>query len=144
MEFSEEKLLPRRPYLFRAFYDWILDNELTPLIVVDATKPAVVVPLEYIQDGKIILNIAPHSVGQYAMDNEGIAFNARFNGALRQISVPMAAIEAIYARENSEGIGFAPEPHYENPVTAEPVVPAQSSETKENKKTSGPAFRVVK
>ncbi|WP_392566889.1 ClpXP protease specificity-enhancing factor [Utexia brackfieldae] len=146
MEFSEEKLLPRRPYLFRAFYDWILDNELTPLVVVDATKEGVDVPAEYIADDKIVLNIAPHSVGQYLMNNDGITFSARFNGVLRQINVPMAAIEAIYARENSAGLGFAPEPQYETQSNTPSAASAESlpAEKKKTEKTAGPTFRVVK
>lgn len=104
----------RRPYLFRAMYDWILDNELTPYIVVDTTVYGVLVPTEYIQGNQIVLNIAPQSVGQYAVNNEQLEFNARFGGNPHHIVVPMAAIEAIYARENGAGLGFEAEPQYEN------------------------------
>lgn len=105
-------MTPRRPYIFRAFYDWILDNELTPYIVVDTSVYGVLVPQEFIKDNQIVLNIAPQSVGQYLVNNEQIEFNARFSGVPQHIVVPMAAIEAIYARENGVGMGFEDEPYY--------------------------------
>lgn len=108
------EMTPRRPYLFRAIYDWILDNELTPYMIVNTTIYGVLVPSEYIQNDQIVLNIAPQSVGQYSISNEQIEFNARFGGNPHHIVVPMAAIEAIYARENGVGLGFEPEPQYEN------------------------------
>jgi len=135
MELSEDKLLPRRPYLFRAFYDWITDNQLTPLVVVDATVAGVQVPRDYIKNDKIVLNIAMHSVSDYYITNDNIEFNARFNGNVEHIYVPMAAIEAIYARENGSGLGFSPEPEYENNDKIESV---------QTKLASKPAFHVVK
>ncbi|OTQ62058.1 ClpXP protease specificity-enhancing factor [Gilliamella apis] len=107
-----DNMTPRRPYIFRAFYDWILDNELTPYIVVDTSVYGVLVPQEFIKDNQIVLNIAPQSVGQYLVNNEQIEFNARFSGVPQHIVVPMAAIEAIYARENGVGMGFEDEPYY--------------------------------
>ncbi|KES16592.1 ClpXP protease specificity-enhancing factor [Gilliamella sp. M0320] len=107
-----DNMTPRRPYIFRAFYDWILDNELTPYIVVDTSVYGVLVPQEFIKDNQIVLNIAPQSVGQYLVNNEQIEFNARFSGIPQHIVVPMAAIEAIYARENGVGMGFEDEPYY--------------------------------
>ena len=107
-----DNMTPRRPYIFRAFYDWILDNELTPYIVVDTSVYGVLVPQEFIKDNQIVLNIAPQSIGQYLANNEQIEFNARFSGVPQHIVVPMAAIEAIYARENGVGMGFEDEPHY--------------------------------
>ena len=107
-----DNMTPRRPYIFRAFYDWILDNELTPYIVVDTSVYGVLVPQEFIKDNQIVLNIAPQSVGQYFANNEQIEFNARFSGVPQHIVVPMAAVEAIYARENGVGMGFEDEPHY--------------------------------
>ena len=105
-------MTPRRPYIFRAFYDWILDNELTPYIVVNTSINGVLVPQEFVKDSQIVLNIAPQSVGQYLATNDQIEFNARFSGVPQHIVVPMAAIEAIYARENGVGMGFEDEPYY--------------------------------
>lgn len=133
------QLLPRRPYLFKAFYDWILDNELTPYIVVNANKSGVQVPEDYVQDGQIVLNIAPQSVGQYSVSQEAIEFNARFGGSPRHIYVPMAAIEALYARENGVGIGFEPEPQYEQ----SPAQNGNIDEPSRSKPANNP-FHVVK
>lgn len=132
-----EQMTPRRPYLFRAFYDWILDNDLTPYIVVNTSVYGVLVPQEFIQNNQIVLNIAPQSVGQYLATNEQIEFNARFSGVPQYIVVPMAAIEAIYARENGVGMGFEDEPQYS--IQSEPL----SSQPKQSKSKPNP-FRVVK
>ncbi|ARU92500.1 ClpXP protease specificity-enhancing factor [Tatumella citrea] len=111
MEMSE--MTARRPYLLRAFYDWLLDNDLTPHLVVDINLPGVMVPLEYARDGQIVLNIAPRAVGNLELTNEEVHFNARFGGVPRQVVVPMVAVMAIYARENGAGTMFEPEPAYE-------------------------------
>lgn len=91
------QLTPRRPYLLRAFYDWLLDNQLTPHLVVDVTLPGVLVPMEYARDGQIVLNIAPRAVGNLELANDEVRFNARFGGVPRNVSVPLAAVLAIYA-----------------------------------------------
>ncbi|CAK9883678.1 MAG: Stringent starvation protein B [Candidatus Erwinia impunctatus] len=106
-------LTARRPYLLRAFYDWLLDNNLTPHLVVDVHFPGVMVPLEYARDGQIVLNIAPRAVGNLALGNDDVTFNARFGGIPRQVTVPMPAVLAIYARENGAGTLFEPEEAYE-------------------------------
>lgn len=111
MEMSQ--LTARRPYLLRAFYDWLLDNQLTPHLVVDINLPGVMVPLEYARDGQIVLNIAPRAVGNLELGNDEVTFNARFGGVPRQVTVPLAAVMAIYARENGAGTMFEPEPVYE-------------------------------
>ena len=82
------QLTPRRPYLLRAFYEWLLDNQLTPHLVVDVTLPGVQVPMEYARDGQIVLNIAPRAVGNLELANDEVRFNARFGGIPRQVSVP--------------------------------------------------------
>lgn len=97
------QLTPRRPYLLRAFYEWLLDNQLTPHLVVDVMLPGVHVPMEYARDGQIVLNIAPRAVGNLELSNDEVRFNARFGGVPRQVSVPLAAVLAIYARENGAG-----------------------------------------
>lgn len=111
MEMSQ--LSPRRPYLLRAFYEWLLDNQLTPHLVVDVTLPGVCVPMEYARDGQIVLNIAPRAVGNLELANDEVRFNARFGGVPRNVSVPLSAILAIYARENGAGTMFEPEPAYD-------------------------------
>lgn len=132
------QMTARRPYLFRAFYDWIVDNELTPYIVVDASVFGVLVPQEFVKDNQIVLNIAPHSVAQYMATNEKIEFNARFSGVSQHIVVPMSAVEAIYARENDAGIVFEDEPEYKQQRETN----IQQSDNVEKKSTN--PFRVVK
>ncbi|KQN64352.1 ClpXP protease specificity-enhancing factor [Erwinia sp. Leaf53] len=112
MEMSQ--LTARRPYLLRAFYEWLLENQLTPHLVVDINLPGVRVPLEYARDGQIVLNIAPGAVGNLELGNEDVTFNARFGGVPRHVSVPLAAVLAIYARENGAGTMFEPEPAYDD------------------------------
>ena len=88
------QLTPRRAYLLRAFYEWLLDNQLTPHLVVDVTLPGVQVPMEYARDGQIVLNIAPRAVGNLELANDEVRFNARFGGIPRQVSVPVKMVQA--------------------------------------------------
>ncbi|SMY36766.1 Stringent starvation protein B [Photobacterium malacitanum] len=106
-------MTPRRPYLLRAFYDWLVDNDLTPHLVVDAMLPGVKVPMEFVSDGQIILNIAPMAVGNLELSNEAVSFSARFSGRPHSVIVPMYAVLAIYARENGAGTMFEPEAAYD-------------------------------
>ncbi|MEL0639865.1 ClpXP protease specificity-enhancing factor [Pseudoalteromonas aliena] len=99
-------MTPNRPYLLRAFFDWIVDNECTPHLVVDADYPAVQVPTQFVQDGQIVLNISPSAVTQFSLDLTQLSFNARFGGQPMQVYVPLGAVLAIYARENGEGTVF--------------------------------------
>ncbi len=131
-------MTPRRPYLVRAFYEWLVDNELTPHLVVEATLPGVRVPVEFVQDGQIILNVAPRAVGNLEISNDAIMFNARFSGRPHSVIVPMYAVQAIYARENGAGTMFEPEDAYtvemeagikEEPVSSLSSVDSPSDET---------------
>ncbi|PMG03383.1 ClpXP protease specificity-enhancing factor [Vibrio breoganii] len=112
-------MTPRRPYLLRAFYDWLAENELTPHLVVDATMPGVRVPEEYVQDGQIILNVAPRAVGNLEIGNEALTFHARFGGRPHSVIVPIYAVQAIYARENGAGTMFEPEEAYDDNLEME-------------------------
>ncbi|MDX7988573.1 ClpXP protease specificity-enhancing factor [Xenorhabdus sp. 12] len=113
------QMSPRRPYLLRAHYEWLLDNDMTPHIVVDVGFYGVNVPLEYAQNGQIILNISPRAVGNLELANDEVRFNARFGGVARQVNVPMEAVIAVYARENGAGMMFEPEPAYESDIESE-------------------------
>ncbi|MCG2932306.1 ClpXP protease specificity-enhancing factor SspB, partial [Escherichia coli] len=77
-----------------------------PYLLVDATQPYTSVPEQFIQDGQIVLNIAPHAVHQFQMTNDAITFSARFGGVSRDIYVPIYAVVGIYARENGQGLFF--------------------------------------
>lgn len=94
-----------KPYFFRAVLEWIEDNDLTPHIIVDAEAQGVQVPVEYVRDGKIVLNISSSSVKIYNSNNEELSFSARFSGNLMDVYLPMDAIKAIFAREN-DAIGM--------------------------------------
>lgn len=107
MKQDDRELSSNKPYLLRAFYDWITDNECTPYIVVDADARDVDVPYEYVEEGRIVLNIASQAVSHLQMTNNSIEFEARFNGVLRQIYVPVYAVLAVYAFENGHGMVFA-------------------------------------
>lgn len=95
-----------RPYLIRALYDWILDNQMTPHLLVDAELPSAVVPRRFVQDGRIVLNIAPSAVKALVLGNDHVGFDARFDGASFLVSVPIDGVLGIYARENGHGMLF--------------------------------------
>jgi stringent starvation protein B len=110
-------MTPRRPYLLRALYQWVLDNGLTPHVLVDAEREGVQVPREHVRDGRIVLNLSPGAVKDLYVGNERVEFNARFQGASRQISLPVSAVLALYARENGQGMVFPDEsPRDESPT----------------------------
>lgn len=97
------EMTSNKPYLVGAFYDWISDNELTPHIVVDVSVYGVLVPMAYVNDGQITLNIASSASGEFLMGEQAIEFSARFGGKLEHMTIPYGAIAAIYAKENGAG-----------------------------------------
>ncbi len=103
-----------KPYFLRALYEWCVDNGYTPYVsvVVDAHTR---VPQEYVRDGEIVLNVGPLAANRLKMGNELIEFSARFNGAARELVIPVAQVAAIYARENGQGMSFAIEGDVEIP-----------------------------
>lgn len=113
-------MTPSRPYLLKALYNWIIDNELTPHVVVDVNYPGVIVPKEYIEDEQIILSIAPQSIHGMEMKNNYLAFAARFAGVSRDIYLPIMSINAIYAEENRKGMVFAKETDNEQELDKKP------------------------
>ncbi len=119
-----------KPYLIRSIYEWIIDNQLTPHLLVDAENFDAVLPEEYIEDGKIVLNIRPEAIQGLVLGNEQIQFNARFSGKPLHIVTPTIAVLAIYAKENGKGMIFDPEDHNETPPP--------------DKKSSKPQLRIVK
>lgn len=102
----DENMTSVKPYLIQAIYDWISDNNLTPLVVVDVNVVGVKVPPSAIEDGKVVLNISMSATQGMDMDDEVISFSARFSGRPQMVVLPMAAVTAIYARENSKGMMF--------------------------------------
>lgn len=112
-----------KPYLVRAFNEWILDNQFTPYLLMDAEFPNVHVPKEYIQDGRIVFNITPGIVSMLSITNDVVEFEARFSGRKRHIYAPMQAILAIYAKENGQGMVFEPESEEESSDEPQPTPP---------------------
>lgn len=149
-----------RPYLVRAIYDWILDNHLTPHLVVDAAMNGVNVPPAAIRDGQVVLNIAPRAVAQLELGNDQVRFLARFGGVSHDVRVPLAAVLAVYAQENGQGMMFPADAQEgsENlapaaaPVLAPVLAAVQTSEPQGGDedpssppaKRGRPALRVVK
>jgi stringent starvation protein B len=95
-----------RPYLIRAINEWILDNALTPYLLVNAEAAGVEVPQRYVDNGKIVLNINPQAIDGLQILNDRIEFNARFGGNPMQVLIPIGAVLAIYAQENGRGMMF--------------------------------------
>ncbi|MGI9333272.1 MAG: ClpXP protease specificity-enhancing factor [Gammaproteobacteria bacterium] len=106
MEVDAGTMTPSRPYLLRAVYDWIVDNGLTPQILVDAEHEHVAVPKQYVNDGRIVLNLSPSAVRNLVMGNDAVSFSARFGGQPFQVSIPTQAVRAVVARENGVGMSF--------------------------------------
>lgn len=96
-----------KPYLMRAIYDWCVDSGYTPYLAVTVDAHTRV-PMEYVKDGQIVLNIGPIAADHFKLGNALIEFTARFNGRERDISIPVGAVSAIYARENGHGLSFEP------------------------------------
>lgn len=107
---STHGMSPNRPYLLRALYSWIVDNGLTPQILVNAEIGGVSVPSQVIKQGKVVLNVGPNAVQELDIGNEWLLCSARFSGKSSAIELPVPSIMAIYARENGQGMMFAEEP----------------------------------
>lgn len=109
-----------RPYIMRALYEWIVDNEMTPYVLVDAAMDGVVVPQQFVKDNQIVLNISPDAVVELSISNESVSFNGRFGGVATDIFAPVAAVVGIYARENGQGMVFDPEDNLTPPDDTTP------------------------
>lgn len=104
-----EPMTSSRPYLVRAIYQWIVDNGLTPHLLVDAGNDDVMVPADYVEGGRIVMNIAPMAVQGLTLGNEEVTFSARFGGRPMNVQIPVQRVMAIYTRENGQGMMFAEE-----------------------------------
>lgn len=125
-----------RPYFLRALHEWIIDNKLTPHLMVDAILPGVSVPQQYVKEGKIVLNIAPDAIQNLSMTNEWVNFDARFSGVVHRIRLPMMAISAIYAVENGRGMVFEQEELGGDDMPPKNIPPTQSK--------GRPSLKVIK
>ncbi|MCQ2030283.1 ClpXP protease specificity-enhancing factor [Stutzerimonas zhaodongensis] len=119
-----------RPYLVRALYEWIVDNDCTPHLLVNTEHPGVRVPEGFASDGQIVLNVAPSAVRNLDMDHQAVSFEGRFGGVPHSLHVPAAAVMAIYARENGQGMVFEAEP-----------TPPDDGSSSDDSAESGPSSR---
>lgn len=99
-------MLSNRPYLMRAFYQWIVDSACTPILVIDANHPRCKVPQDYADAGEIVFNVSAVAVRDFQITNQFVEFKAAFSGVIHIISAPINAIIAVYAEENGEGLFF--------------------------------------
>jgi stringent starvation protein B len=134
MAAPSKKPTPKRPYLLRAMHEWILDNDMTPHIVVDAAREGLLVPSGHAQDGKLVLNVSPSATRGLSLGNDFVAFEARFSGVSQRVEVPVDAVLGIYARESGHGMIFSDEDGRPDPDGA----PDPGTEAKK------PTLKVVK
>ena len=127
-----------RPYLIRALYEWLVDNQQTPYFLVDAERQDVMVPQEYVEEGRIVLNVSPTAVRDLDLGNDAVTFSARFGGHAHNIFVPPDAVLGVYSRENGQGMLF--------PEEGEPEGPDDGPEEPPTPPSGGgrPALKVVK
>jgi len=138
-------MTPKRPYLLRALYEWIVDNNLTPHLVVDATIVGTVVPQNFVSEGQIVLNMSPTAVQGLQLADHEVRFNARFGGQPMQVIVPMTAALAIYARENGAGAMFEAEPELDKmPEPEDEEKPNSESDVEQKPTKKKPNLKVVK
>ncbi|PSS56593.1 ClpXP protease specificity-enhancing factor [Pseudomonas sp. BBP2017] len=139
-----------RPYLVRALYEWIVDNDCTPHMLVNAEYPKVQVPQGFASDGQIVLNISPNAVRHLHMDNDAVSFEGRFGGVAHTLFVPAGAILGIYARENGQGMVFELEPpvleddEYEEGDGVEPDDDGPPAGGQPPRPSGRPSLKVVK
>lgn len=152
-ENSTPEMSSNKPYIVRAFYHWITDNQLTPYISVDVNVYGVLVPMAYVNDGQIILNISTAAVGTLGLGADSIDFSARFGGKLEHISVPYGAVAAIYAKENGAGTSLPIEHPVEDDIELKPFSlkgldsssQSESDSADNPKKSRGkPTLKVIK
>ncbi|MCB1683536.1 MAG: ClpXP protease specificity-enhancing factor [Pseudomonadales bacterium] len=130
----------KRPYLLRALYQWIVDSDLTPYLLVSVDSDAVQVPRDYVSDGRIVLNVSPNAIRDLDLGDSQVFFSGRFAGRSFPVQVPIENVLAIYARENGEGMMFAPE----SEAAAPPVAADTPAGPPENSSPPKPNLTVIK
>lgn len=129
-------MTPLKLYLMRAVYDWAIENGLTPHLIVDAGQPGVRVPSRSVQEGNIVLNVAPRAVQSFSLNDRIVTFSARFGGKAFDIECPIPAVRAIYARENGQGVAF--------PEAEDSSTPGPGPNSKPPVPRKGPVLKRIK
>ncbi|HEY0843075.1 ClpXP protease specificity-enhancing factor [Methylotenera sp.] len=140
------ELIPTKPYMLRALHEWCVGNNLTPHLIVEVNAQTRV-PMAYVKDGEIVLNINYSATKDLHIDNDSVVFSARFGGVSQNIYVPMSAVRGIFARENGQGMFFEADPEQEEvPFLADDA--KENAEPVENKeeliKSKKPVLKIVK
>jgi len=137
-------MTPVEPYLIEAFHTWIIDNNHTPLIQVDATQPEVIVPQENVVDGMITFNVNNDATEDFFISEGLVSFKTRFNGISTDIMFPTTAVRAIFSRESGQGMVFGQNPEDTPPNVPTPPVPPQGSIKKEHHTPKKPKLKIVR
>lgn len=134
-----------KPYLIRSIYDWCIDSGFTPFVSVKA-DPELNVPQECVRNGEIIFNISAQAVQGLNINNESIAFSARFNGISRDLEIPLDAVKGIFAKEVNQGIAFSSdgEEAQDKIVSEQSSNSTQDSLILQTKASSKPKLRIIK
>lgn len=133
---------PKRPYLIRAFHEWLEDNDFTAYIMIDATHPDVVAPLQYAQDGRLVLACSYQATHNLMIDNDAISFSARFGGVSHELWIPMQAVMGIYAKEDPEHGAFFDPSEYDG-YQAEQADSASDDDTDNKPPSKGATLRIL-
>lgn len=136
-----EHEISTKPYLIRAIYEWCSDSGLTPYLAVAVDKNCRV-PMEFVKDGEIVLNISANATPDLLIDNDWVGFSARFGGAPREISVPINAVIGIYAKESGQGLFFGRDE--EQPEADQENVDSEPQPENSTPKRGKPSLKVVK
>jgi len=122
-------MLSNKPYLIRAFYDWIVDSNCTPYVLINAVYPNCQVPQEFVENNEITLNVCPHAVRDLKITKDRLEFRASFSGVVHIISAPIKAVLAIYANENQQGMFFDYEDEDADGESLNTSIPEETKET---------------
>lgn len=137
-----------RPYLLRALYEWILDNNYTPYITIDADIDGVAVPTDYIHDKHVTFNVSPHATKGLRFGNDAVEFRARFGSGIFHVFAPISAVIAIFAQENNQGMYFAEEDFDQSDADASVADTKSNKRAKpdksDRKKHNKPVLKLIK
>lgn len=146
------EMTSNQPYLLKAFYEWIVDNALTPYMVVIADYPGTEIPTQFVNNNQIVLNVSPNACVNFSFDLEYVSFNARFSGQPMQVHFPCSAVAAIYAKENGAGTAFEVPEYVKEGFSSDDDTQSQSSRTSNKKNVASdgsnpqkkPNLRIIK
>jgi stringent starvation protein B len=101
-----------------------VDNDQTPHLLVDASVSGMVIPRQFVNNGRIALNIGPNAVRDLFMGNDAITFIARFGGVPMEVFILPSAVLSIYAKETGLSMLFSQDINEE---LLEPAKPQEKS-----------------